>query len=117
MVRLSNCLPDVIRNNILVVFTHCTDEIKCIYDKAKLTFAPIKSENFFYMENLFFVASPAQLQDASEETIDMFWFEWNRSMKVMGKLISHISGLGEALTEALAEVRKCWTNLLLCFEI
>ena len=106
MVRLSNYLPDVFKNSTLVVFTHCADAIKCIYDKDKLPFAPISKNNLFYMENSFFTASPAEVMAASEDTKSLFQFEWSRSMNVMGKIVSRITELGDTLTKSLVEVRK-----------
>jgi hypothetical protein len=106
MVRLANCLPDVFKDNILVVFTHCADEIRCIYDREKLPFSPIDDKNLFYMENSFFTASPEQIRKASEDTKQLFRFEWMRSMQVMQKLVSRITELDSAATEALGQVRK-----------
>ena len=106
MVRLSNFLPDAFRNNILVVFTHCADKIRCIYDKDKLPFAPICESNMLYMENSFFVASPEEIQGASSDTRQLFEFEWDRSMRVMQKMVSRITELDTALTEPLGQVRK-----------
>jgi len=95
--RISGNCPDVLLNNIIVVFTNCNSSSKN-FDEAFLPFPPQKT---FVMNNSAFCSHPSTW---NEDNRDLQELNWKQSMRKVGEIVEFVDQLAPQSTLVFQEI-------------
>jgi GTP-binding protein EngB required for normal cell division len=107
LVTISECLPDALLDNVVVVFTNVT-RLTCNFPSSVIEQHLLKGRKLkqtFYMQNIIFSHNlDVVLTDATERTeIEIYW---NRSMQTLVEIVGFTNGLQNLPNKSFDKMHK-----------
>lgn len=103
--KIAGNFPDVLSNNMLVVYTRTPVKSALSFNEKLIFRTPKKS---FYMENIAFTSSSSQwTMDDRRNQAKL----WKKSMKEMGNIVDTISQMKPCMTEVFENMLACRNSI------